>query len=176
MRALFLLFVLSFGHVSWAAEIPRDHPEDLVLQAAYNDTEFLAYACPDEQKCSLEDFGEAVDVEAVSLAFGASKPGRREFFVTPKTKGKQFPTLVFITRDKMARLVLSDYESGLSISRSGRNSMRDIVGLANPEPAMLVKTTYSWEGQRYIVSKRKCFKVRPFNGGKNTRLFSLPCG
>lgn len=108
MRTLFLLFVLSFGRVSWAAEIPRDHYEDLVLQAAYNDTEFLAYACPDEQKCSLEDFGEAVDVEAVSLAYGPSKPGRREFFVTPKTKGKQFPTLVFIMRDKMARLVLSD--------------------------------------------------------------------
>lgn len=54
VRNLFLLFVSSFGPVSWAAEISRDHHEHLVLQAAYNDAEFLAYACPDEQKCSLE--------------------------------------------------------------------------------------------------------------------------
>lgn len=175
MKKTISLFLMIFSCVVLAVDEPCDHLRNAVLLAVYDDTEFRSYVCPNEAECSMENFLKMIDIELVDLEQAPSKNRFCEFLVLPKSKGKQYPTLVFVGDHTRARLVLSDYENGLSIAGSGTHGMRDLISQAHPTPGQLVKTTYSWDGKKYLARKTKCFKVIPKDNGRSTTLLPQAC-
>lgn len=175
MKTKLASFLLLFNLTALATDQPCDQLGSTAVAAAYNDSEFLAYTCPNEEGCSIDSFTMLVDVGVVNLEYGIPRLGRCEFFVVPKLKGKQFPTLVFVGDGVTVRLALSDYESGLSIAKNGKNGMLNLISQARPEPDQLVKTTYSWNGQKYIALNTKCFKVVPKESGRSTSIVPKIC-
>lgn len=175
MKAGLAIFLLLFSLTALATDQTCDQLRAVAVASAYNDTEFRAYICPNEEGCSTDNFGTRVDARVVNLEYGSSKLGCCEFFVVPKLKGKQFPTLVFVGDGVTVRPVLSDYENGLSIAKSGKGGMLNLVSQAHPGPDQLVRTTYSWDGKKYITLNSKCFKVVAKKGGRSTVLMPKIC-
>lgn len=175
MKAALSGISLLFSLGALAADKTCDQLGSAAVTAAYSDNEFRAYICPNEEGCSIDKFATLVDAEMVNLEYGNSRPRGCEFFVVPKLKGKQFPTLVFVGDGATVRLVLSDYENGLSIAQNGKGGMLNLVSQAHPEPNQLVRTTYSWDGKKYLILKTKCFKVVAKKDGRSTVLIPQVC-
>ena len=175
MKAGLAIFLLLFSLTALATDQTCDQLGGVAVAAAYSDNEFRAYICPNEEGCSADNFATLVDAGVVNLEYGSSKLGCCEFFVMPKLKGKQFPTLVFVGDGVTVRPVLSDYENGLFIAKTGKGGMLNLVSQAHPEPDQLVKTTYSWDGKKYITLNTKCFKVVAKKGGRSTVLIPEIC-
>lgn len=175
MNKTIALLSLLFSSTVMAVDKPCDHLRSAVMAAVYSDTEFRSYVCLIEEECSIESMLLLIDIELVDLEQAPSRHRYCEFFVTPKSKGKQYPTLVFVGDHTKIQPALSDYENGLSVAKSGTHGMRDLISQARPTPDQLVKTTYSWDGRKYLPRKTKCFKVISRDSGRSTILAPQPC-
>lgn len=170
-----LAFALFFPFTTWASDQACSALANDITTKAYEDTEFRTYTCPPSGVCSVSDFLALIELRSASLAYGDDKRDIQSCFVTTKIKGKQFPTLVFTGAGSPTTLVLSDYESGLTIAKNGSKGMHDLIGLTHKEPGRLEKNFYSWNGRAYFLRKTSCFKVVARKGGTATDLISQRC-
>lgn len=171
----FLLLLLVLGSpASWAAD-QACNLENSIVATLYNDAEFRRYACPPEGICPAEEFSTLVELRGVSLNYDGGGRDTKSCLASTKIKGRQFPTLVFTLDKSQMKLVLADYESGLSVAKSGKKGMYDLIGLAHPEANRLEKNFYSWNGREYFLRKTECFKVVGKKRGTSAALVSRPC-
>lgn len=175
IRATLVMLIL----VNWPAAAQLcSATDDRLLSSLESKDDFINYICPEgRQDCHGERILQKIEIQPIQLSPITSTSANKEAtcIVAPITKGKQFPSLVFLSSTETVNLIAEDWDRGLKVIHEVRKGKFVLEGRTIPGPDELEVYRLEWRKGGYEEYMRRCYRIRTILGAKRVKLIRVEC-